>query len=130
MDREGGCRCGAVRYRARGEPRNQRVCHCRRCQRAIGAPCNARLLFDRGAVTLSGEVAGAAVSAGLDVGFCARCGTTLFVRRPAAQTIALTSGSLDDPTSFRPTMHVHTASRQPWLVLDDGLPQHPGAAPG
>jgi len=26
-------------------------------------------------------------------------------------------------------MHFYTASRQPWVKLDDGLPQYEGAAP-
>ena len=35
---EGGCLCGAVRYRIGVEPRNADYCHCRMCRRAGGAP--------------------------------------------------------------------------------------------
>jgi hypothetical protein len=30
---------------------------------------------------------------------------------------------------FKPDMHFWTASMQPWLQLDDGLPRHEGAPP-
>jgi hypothetical protein len=53
---EGGCLCGAVRYRADAAPVNQRVCHCRLCQKAIGAAFNARLLFRVEDVTFDGLV--------------------------------------------------------------------------
>ncbi|TIW52877.1 MAG: GFA family protein, partial [Mesorhizobium sp.] len=54
---QGGCLCGAVRYRAEVAPINERVCHCRICQKAIGAAFNARLLFRIDDVTVEGEVA-------------------------------------------------------------------------
>lgn len=38
MTYEGGCRCGAIRYRITGEPLSAGFCHCRMCQRAAGAP--------------------------------------------------------------------------------------------
>ncbi len=126
---EGGCLCGAVRYRAEGEPLNERVCHCRLCQKAVGAAFHARIAFRAEDVSINGPVGTFASSSELTRGFCARCGTTLFSRRDAQALLGLSSGSLDDPGQFRPTMHIWTASKQPWVGLDDGLPQYEGAAP-
>lgn len=126
---DGGCLCGAVRYRVAGEPINARICHCRLCQKAIGAAFNARLLFKAADVDLSGPVGRFHSSADLVRGFCGRCGTTLFSERASLGLIGLTAGSLDDPATFRPTMHIWTSSRQPWVVIADGLPQYAEGAP-
>jgi hypothetical protein len=126
---EGGCLCGAVRYRAEAEPINERICHCRKCQRAIGAAFNARVLFAIDALEVDGPVAMANSSPDLERGFCPRCGTTMFSRRDSAGIVGVTTGSLDDPSVFRPQMHIWTASKQPWVVIDDGLPQYEGAPP-
>ncbi|CAN7593442.1 GFA family protein [Phenylobacterium sp. LjRoot164] len=125
----GGCLCGEVRYAAQGEPINVRVCHCRLCQRAIGAAFNARALYAVEAVSLSGPVGTAHSSEGLKRGFCTRCGTTIFSKREALGIMGLTSGSMDDPSGFAPTDHIWVSSKQPWLKLDDGLPQHAEGPP-
>jgi hypothetical protein len=118
-----------VRYRAEAEPINERICHCRKCQKAIGAAFNARVLFAIDALEVDGPVAMANSSPDLERGFCPRCGTTMFSRRDSAGIIGVTTGSLDDPSAFRPQMHIWTASKQPWVVIDDGLPQYEGAPP-
>jgi len=125
----GGCLCGEVRYEAQGEPINVRVCHCRLCQRAIGAAFNARALYALDKVTFSGPVETARSSAELKRGFCPRCGTTIFSMREAQGVAGLTCGSLDEPDRFSPTEHIWVSSKQAWLQLDDGLPQFPEAAP-
>ncbi|CCV13385.1 conserved hypothetical protein [Mesorhizobium sp. STM 4661] len=107
---QGGCLCGAVRYRAEVVPINERVCHCGLCQKAIGAAFNARVLFRIVDVTVDGPVATVNSSPDLKRGFCATCGTTMFSRRDSAGIIGITTGSLDDPSLFRPEMHMWTAS--------------------
>ncbi len=129
MTIEGGCLCGASRYAASGAPINQRVCHCRLCQRAIGAAFNARVLMPRAAVTLTGPIGRVSSSPDLQRGFCTRCGTTLFSERASIAAMGLTCGSLDRPEDFQPAEHIWTSSRQPWLRIDDGLPQYPEGPP-
>ena len=127
---QGGCLCKAVRYRVDAAPINERVCHCRLCQKVIGAAFNARVLFRVDEVTIEGSLAMVNTSPDLKRGFCSSCGTTMFSRRDSAGIIGITTGSLDDPTAFKPQMHIFTASKQPWVMLDDGLPQYEGAPPG
>ena len=51
----GGCLCGALRYRAEGEPLFQGLCHCRNCQRISGAGHVGLVCFAEDAVTVEGE---------------------------------------------------------------------------
>jgi hypothetical protein len=125
----GGCLCRAVRYVADAEPVNQRVCHCRMCQKAIGAAFNARLLFRADDVKVNGQLDTFNSSPELQRGFCSQCGTTVLSIRASAGLVAITAGTLDDPSLFEPAMHFWTASRQAWVRLDDGLPAYPEAAP-
>jgi hypothetical protein len=53
----GGCLCGAVRYLVTGSPINERICHCRLCQKALGASFNARMLFKAEEVAVEGPLA-------------------------------------------------------------------------
>ncbi len=121
----GGCLCGAIRYVLRGDPTFSAHCHCRSCQRAIGA----------GFVTWVGvkpddfEVTGGAIafcatSPGVQRGFCARCGSSLTFAGEDWADIGVTAASLDDPTLAKPTSNVYLDHRQPWVVLDDGLKKY------
>lgn len=118
----GGCLCGACRYEAVGEPVDVRVCHCRKCQKATGAPLYARVRMSGAAVTMSGSVGWYPSSDNILRGFCPNCGTSLFSRRTDGSTISLLMGSLDDPDRFSPTEHIWTSSKQAWLTLSDDLP--------
>jgi hypothetical protein len=125
----GGCLCGACRYETQAEPINIRVCHCRLCQKAIGAAFNARVLVPLDGLAISGPVGWYASSDDLARGFCTSCGTTLFSKRESANLIGLTLGSLDDPDRFAMSEHIWVSSKQDWLVLGDDLPHHPEGPP-
>jgi len=42
MDLEGGCACGAVRYRLTAPPLIVHACHCRDCQKLTGSAFRAQ----------------------------------------------------------------------------------------
>ena len=117
----GGCLCGAVRYECAEAPVNERVCHCRLCQKAIGAAFNARLLFRLEDLEVTGAINWFASSEVIDRGSCPGCGTTLFSRRASGGVIGVTSATLDDQALFKPDMHIWTSSKQPWVQLEDGM---------
>jgi hypothetical protein len=126
---EGGCFCGAVRYRVGGEPIQSDYCHCRMCQRAGGAPVVAWGTWPVSQVTwLKAEPTSFASSDEGRRSFCPACGTPLAFMNPhEPDTIDLTLASLDDPTLFPPRAHIWTSSQVAWLDLGDDLPRHPNA---
>ena len=125
---EGGCLCGAVRYRVEGPPLHAGYCHCRMCQRAAGAPVVAWGAWpaDRFA-WLQGKPGRFASSAKGERSFCPSCGTSLTSVDPGdRRLVEVTLASLDDPAAFPPEEHIWTASRIRWLELGDKLPRHTG----
>jgi hypothetical protein len=125
---DGGCLCGAVRYRAEGAPLVAGYCHCRMCQRAAGAPVVAWGIWPAGSFAwLSGAPARYASSARGERVFCPVCGTLLAFLE--AETVDVTLASLDEPAAVAPREHIWTASRLPWFELADALPRYEGWPP-
>jgi hypothetical protein len=123
---EGGCLCGALRYRVNGEPFDADYCHCRMCQKSTGAPVGVWMDFKKEQVKwLSGNPREYASSGTVRRGFCAECGSTVSfrdTRYPEYYTLAIVT--LDDPDVFQPEYHIHTSSRPKWFTIRDDLEKH------
>ena len=120
----GGCFCGAVRYEARGTPSNTMVCHCRTCRRVAAAPVVAWVTFERSALAfVKGEAASFHSSGPVTRTFCRDCGTPLtYTHADSADTIDVTTCSLDQPEAFPPTHHSWLGHDLAWVRFGDGLP--------
>jgi hypothetical protein len=125
---EGKCLCGQVRWRAKAEPINIRLCHCRNCQRATGGPYFARALFPAEAVERSGETTVWASSHRLRRLSCAQCGSPVFAEPLDAPYLAVSLTTLDDPAALAPGSHIWVSEKLDWVRIDDGLPQYPEGA--
>lgn len=125
--RLGGCLCGDVRYEVRGKPLGCVVCHCRSCQKAVGAPMVAWV--DYALDQFSWTTAPAKVfrsSPELERSFCDRCGTALTNQRAEnAKEISVTLSSLDVPQDLHPDVHIWTGSKLPWVELGTNIPAKP-----
>jgi hypothetical protein len=128
---EGGCYCGAVRYRIDGAPLWSGHCHCRSCQKALGGAFMtwAKVAAENFAV-VKGAMKVCEKTPGIKRGFCGDCGSTLTYgaeRDVSGQDWSedawFAAATLDDPSIVSPEAHVYDSHRQPWVRLDDGLPR-------
>lgn len=127
---EGGCLCGAIRYRITASPRVTALCHCRTCQRAAGAPSVAWAVIaaDNFSFT-SGRPAQYVSSPSVIRTFCARCGTPLtYQRETETQTIDVTTASLDAPNDFAPTREIWLSHKLVWEQANESIAQFPGSS--
>lgn len=121
---EGGCFCGAIRYRVAGPEKFACFCHCESCQRAAGAPVVAWATYTRQSFDVTrGEMHWHHSSPGVTRGICSSCGSSItYENRNRKGEIDVTLNSLDDPGLPALRAHIWTEDAQPWLVVDDGLP--------
>ncbi len=125
---DGGCLCGAVRYRAEGAPLRVLHCHCQMCRKAGGAPFVTWAVFPRRAVRFVRGDPGLYRSSPIAVRrYCRDCGSALTWEGDGSpDSIDLTVGSFDHPDRLpAPVEHLWTEAQIPWLHLADDLPRHP-----
>jgi hypothetical protein len=124
---EGGCSCGAVRYRLASEPLFVHCCHCLNCQRQTGSAFVINLLIESDRVEiLAGEPQ--AVDTPRDDGSaqriyrCPDCRVAVFSEYGWPEIWFVRGGTLDDPTAVEPDVHIFTRSKLPWVTLPAGRP--------
>jgi hypothetical protein len=129
MVSEGGCLCGAVRYRAVGEPTVSMICHCDSCARASGAPAVAWVTFAaQGFRFVRGEPVAFQSSPPVTRRFCGACGTALtYAHADRRAEIDVTTRTLDDPGRFPPSHHAWIADAPTWGRPADRLPAYEGS---
>jgi hypothetical protein len=126
-DVEGGCACGAVRYRLTPDPLFVHCCHCLNCQRQTGSAFVINLLIEADRVdVLAGEPT--PVDVPRDDGStqrifrCPSCQVAVFSEYGWSELLFVRGGTLDDPSAVEPDVHIYTRSKLPWVNLPEGTP--------
>jgi hypothetical protein len=123
---EGGCDCGAVRYRMNAAPMIVHCCHCRWCQRETGSGFVINALVETSNLDVTGETVTvdtpSASGNGQKIVRCPKCHVALwshYSRRGTALAFVRV-GTLDDPSAVTPDVHIYTSTKLPWIGLPDG----------
>ena len=126
---EGGCHCGAVRYRTTGAPTIARACACTWCQKRTGSAFGLSIYFPEEEVSfLQGDLRRYRLTADsgrwLETGFCETCGSTVtWTAEARPGLVGIAGGTFDQPTFWYDLEgFVYARSKPAWLVLPDGLP--------
>lgn len=124
---EGGCACGAVRYRLNSAPMFVHCCHCTSCQTETGSAfvINALIESDR-VETLAGAAEAVMTPSesgrGQQVWRCPSCRVALWSNYGGARDLLrfVRVGTLDEPAALPPDIHIYTRSKLPWVRLPEG----------
>ncbi len=126
---EGGCTCGAVRYRLTAAPMYVHCCHCTWCQRETGAAFALNAIVEAPCVELlsgSLEATGlpSASGNGQVLQRCDNCRVVVWSHYAGAgdKVNFVRVGTMDDPSLAPPDIHIYTSTKQPWVTLNDGAP--------
>ncbi len=122
---DGGCLCGAVRYKVHGPFHDMLHCHCSMCRKAHGSPF-ATFVGGAGLEWVSGRnnIESYASTPNSSRHFCRTCGSTT----PGPETDQqpfVPAGCLEADCEERPMCHCFAESKAPWVVLGDDIPAFP-----
>lgn len=126
---EGGCNCGAIRYRIEGAPMGVAACHCTRCRRQSGSVYSVNLIVSPAAMAITGtpkvfEDRDTSSGAPVYREFCGECGSPIrSVLGANPNMVAVKAGTLDHPDAYAPGLHVFTRSKVAWVEVPAGTPQ-------
>jgi len=124
---EGGCACGAVRYRLRSDPLVIHCCHCLNCQRQTGSAFVINLMIEADRVEL---LAGSPqpVEVPRDDGTtqrifrCPNCQVAVFSEYGRPELRYVRAGTLDEPSGLSPDVHIFTKSKVSWVRIPESVP--------
>ena len=125
---EGGCSCGAVRYRLTARPMFVHCCHCLHCQRETGSAFVLNGMIETDCIeVLKGNPVAVPVPTESgnphDIHRCPHCQTAVwsdYGHRAFLRFVRM--GTLDDPSAMAPDVHIYTCTKLPWLELPQGVP--------
>ena len=116
--REGGCRCGQVRFKISAPPLITMACHCTGCQKMTASAFSLSVLTrSAGFEVTQGEPVLGGLHGATRHFFCPHCKSWMFTRPDdAPHVVNVRTTLLDDPSGLEPFMETMTAEKLRWAV--------------
>ena len=125
---DGGCGCGAVRYRLTSAPMFVHCCHCLNCQRNTGSAFVINLLIEAERVQPVRGVPNpidmpANGGSPHRIFRCPNCHLAVWSEYGGRSAVRFVrAGTLDDPSVVSPDVHIYIRSKLPWIKLPESVP--------
>jgi len=126
---DGGCACGKVRFRMHRAPLFVHCCHCRWCQRETGTSFALNAIIESDEIELlQGEPERVEIPSesgkGQTILRCSKCQIAVWSHYAGAgdKLSMVRVGTLDQVDLLQPDVHIYTDSKQPWVIIPDGVP--------
>ncbi|MBS0220069.1 MAG: GFA family protein [Proteobacteria bacterium] len=122
---DGGCICGALRYRVKDLPLAVFMCHCDNCQKRTGSAFSlSMIVWRKDFETTSGETLWCDLPGGSGAlhrqHVCPHCLTRTHTEMMAhPDIINVRPGTLDRPQAVMPVAQVWTSAAHPWALAAD-----------
>ncbi len=119
---KGSCLCGAVAFEVEKFSSDIYKCHCSKCRKAFGGASSASAISAEGAFAWTQGQEGIeqfSCESGYTRYFCSVCGSVLPQSIPGKASYWVPVGLLDGDPGLKLSLHIHTASKAPWEILDE-----------
>ena len=119
---EGGCSCGAIRFRIVGSPVWTNLCHCNACKKRSGSAFGFSFVADANQIAYFTGDTTKFVRKG-DSGhsctyeFCPTCGTTVRWKVDLIDRYVFAGGALDDPRGIEVAAEIYTREALSWAQI-------------
>ena len=115
---DGGCHCGAIRFRANGPLRQIVVCHCSDCLKLSGTSWGASAaLTDHFSYLGTARPRWYRSSSWAERGFCVDCGAQMFYRHNDRKEISIAPGAFDNSEMLEVAGQIYRHAHPCWGPL-------------
>ena len=123
----GRCACGCIRYELLDNPMFVHCCHCDDCQRLTGSAFVLNAIIETQAIKLiRGKPLTVPVpreNGAHDIYRCPKCQTALWSEYGRKTNLRFVRvGTLDEPGTLKPDVHIYTRYKAKWLKLPKRTP--------
>jgi len=135
MAMEGGCQCGALRYRCHSRGGPLYACHCRECRKQSASVFGLSLILPRKDFELlSGrpQVWTRGTNSGnrLRCAFCPTCGSRVWHEAHAqSETVTIKGGCLDEVPNLAEAIHIWVSRKLDSVAIPEGATCYPEEPP-
>ena len=118
------CLCGGVKIKIRGKLRDVINCHCSQCMKTHGNFATYTNSPEKNISYISKRTLKWYNSSNFAKrGFCTKCGASMFYKIKKSDTISISAGMFNNPTTLKTHSNIFTKNKLDYYRLDTRIPK-------